>query len=89
MTYSVGSTILSDDYNVFATGASNGAPTNSANVNNLWGVGNGNYGFGQSTTLSAVASENTITATQWSKIGRSEHMTDESVCFMYPGLDPV
>ena len=68
MTYSVGSTILSDDYNVFATGASNGAPTNSANVNNLWGAGNGNYGFGQSTTLSAVASGNTITATQWSTL---------------------
>ena len=54
MTYSSGGTIQASDYNNFAT-----------QVNNIWGTGYGNVGYGQSTTLSAVSSQGTITATQW------------------------
>lgn len=68
MTYSVGSTILHDDYNIFATGAAGGGATNSGNVNNIWGVGNSQYGWGQSTTVGAVSAANSITATQWSTL---------------------
>ena len=57
MAYSTGSTILDDDYNGFAT-----------NVNTIWGAGSGSSGYGQATTVSAVAPGNTITATQWTTL---------------------
>lgn len=86
MTYSVASTILRDDYNIFATGAANGSATNSGNVNNLWGTGNGQYGWGQSTTISAVSAGNTITAAQWSTLSSRinsirSHQTGTGVTF--------
>ena len=68
MTYAVGSTILHDDYNTFATGAATGAATDSGNVNNLWGAGNNQYGFGQSGTINSVLAADVITATQWSTL---------------------
>lgn len=65
MTYSSGGLIQALDYNTFAQGGAS-VNHNTANVNTIWGVGNGNKGYGQSTTLSAVAAGNTVTATQWS-----------------------
>lgn len=87
MTYSVGSTILHDDFNIFATGSAGGTATNSGNVNNIWGVGNGNVGWGQSTTVGAVSSSNSITATQWSTLTSRinsirAHQTGTGVSFL-------
>lgn len=69
MTYSTGSVILDDDYNIFATGNAAGTGDNNvANVNTVWGTGNGDKGYGQTTlpVLSAVTAGQTVTATQWS-----------------------
>ena len=69
MAYSLGSVILDDDYNIFATGNAAGTGDNSvANVNTVWGVGTGDKGYGQTTlpVLSAVTAGQTVTATQWS-----------------------
>lgn len=69
MTYSSGQTVLQDEYNILATGNAAGTGDNSvANVNTIWGVGAGDKGYGQSTTLSAVASGGSVTATQWSTL---------------------
>jgi hypothetical protein len=57
MSYSSGGLIEATDYNGFA-----------ASVNALWGVGTGQRGYGQSTTLSTVAATNTVTATQWATL---------------------
>ena len=65
MAYTSGDLILDDHYNTFATGAADGTATDSANVNNVWGVGSGDRGYGQSTTLSAVSAGTAVTATQW------------------------
>lgn len=66
MTYSTGSLILRDDYNIFAVGNADGTSNHSINnINTLWGVGTGDKGYGQSTVLASVASGNTVTATQW------------------------
>ena len=86
MTYSVGSTILRDDYNIFATGAANGSATNSGNVNNLWGTGNSQYGWGQSTTINSVSAGGQITASQWSTLTSRinsirSHQTGSGVTF--------
>jgi hypothetical protein len=71
MTYSTGSVILDDDYNIFATGNASGTGDNNvANVNTVWGVGNGDKGYGQTAlpVLSAVTAGQTVTATQWSSM---------------------
>ena len=86
MTYSVASTILHDDYNIFATGDAGGSATNSGNVNNLWGTGNGQYGWGQSTTITAVSAAGSITAAQWSALSSRinsirSHQTGSAVTF--------
>ena len=65
MAYTSGDLILDDHYNTFATGSAAGTATDSANVNNVWGVGSGDRGYGQSTTLSAVSAGTAVTATQW------------------------
>lgn len=62
MTYSVGGLIEATDYNGFA------ANTVSGNVNAIWGAGAGNYGYGQSTTLSTVSVGGTVTATSWADL---------------------
>jgi hypothetical protein len=66
MAYQTGDTILDDEYNVFATGLIGGGSTDSANINNVWGIGQADRGYGQATTLSAVTAGATVTATQWS-----------------------
>ena len=53
MAYSVGSTILDDDYNIFATGNAAGSGDNSVNnINSILGTGTGDKGYGQTNTLS-------------------------------------
>lgn len=68
MTYAQGSQIAALDYNTFAQG---GASVNHAvaNINTVWGVGQGNKGYGQATVLTPVATgTDTVTATQWSTL---------------------
>jgi len=62
MTYSVGGLIQATDYNGFAS------TTAGANVNNLWGTGSTDTGYGQSTTLATVSAGGTVTATQWASL---------------------
>jgi hypothetical protein len=62
MTYSVGGLIQAVDYNGFAS------TTSGANVNNLWGTGSTDTGYGQSTTLATVSAGGTVTATQWASL---------------------
>ena len=64
MTYTTGGLIQALDYNTFAQGGAS-ANHSVANINTIWGTGNGNKGYGQSSTLSPVAATNTVTATQW------------------------
>jgi hypothetical protein len=62
MTYSLGGLIQATDYNGFAS------TTSGANVNNVWGVGATDSGYGQSTTLATVSAGGTVTATQWASL---------------------
>jgi hypothetical protein len=65
MAYGSGNQIIALDYNTFAQG---GASVNHAvaNINTIWGTGQGDKGYGQSTVLSTVAGgTDTVTATQW------------------------
>ena len=69
MTYSTGSLIIDDDYNIFATGNASGTGDNNvANLNTVWGTGTGDKGWGQSSPISAVSAGSTITATQWTTL---------------------
>lgn len=69
MTYTVGSTIVDDDYNIFATGNAAGTGDNSVNnVNTILGTGTGDKGYGQSTTLAAVSAGATVQATSWANL---------------------
>lgn len=61
MTYSQGGLIQATDYNGFV-GTSPSSTSNQ--INTVWAVGNGQYGYGQ-TSLSQVSSAGTITAAQW------------------------
>ena len=49
MAYVTGDTILDDHYNGFAN---DNSPNN---INKIWGTGNGNYGYGQTNTVSTVS----------------------------------
>lgn len=62
MTYSQGGLIQAADYNGFANDSAN-------NLGNIWGVGTGDKGWGQSTTnLANVAVGATVTALQWATL---------------------
>lgn len=68
MAYGSGNQIIALDYNTFAQG---GASVNHgiANINTIWGVGQGDKGYGQSTTLTpVVGGTDTVTATQWASM---------------------
>jgi hypothetical protein len=71
MAYSLGSVILADDYNIFAQGGAASPNNNVANINTVWGIGNNDKGYGQ-TTLPIVptvaAGTNVVTATQWTTL---------------------
>jgi hypothetical protein len=62
MTYSSGGLIQATDYNGFAS------TTAGANVDDIWGTGATDKGYGQSTTLGTVAAGATVTATQWADL---------------------
>lgn len=57
MTYAQGGKIQASDYNSFVS-----------SVNAIWGTGTGSTGYGQSSTLSTVATSDTVTATQWATL---------------------
>lgn len=61
MTYSSGGLIQATDYNGFVS------TTSGANVNDLWGTGSGDKGWGQS-SLATVSAAGTVTATQWASL---------------------
>jgi len=61
MTYSQGSLIVAADYNGFVS------DTAGANINDIWGAGSGDKGWGQ-TAISTVSATNTVTATQWASL---------------------
>jgi hypothetical protein len=61
MTYSTGGLIQATDFNGFAS------TTVNANVNDLWGAGSGDKGWGQ-TALSTVSASGTVTATNWASL---------------------
>ena len=61
MTYTSGGLIQATDYNGFVS------TTSGANVNNVWGTGSTDAGWGQP-ALSTVSATNTITATQWATL---------------------
>jgi len=67
MTYSVGGLIQAVDYNTFAQGGAS-VDNNVANINTIWGVGTGDKGWGQSTTITPVSAAATVTATQWATL---------------------
>ena len=67
MAYTTGGTIQALDYNLLAWGGNtqvyNATPDNLAEI---WGVGNGQNGYGQDTSLiSVVTAAGTVSATQW------------------------
>ena len=59
MAYSSGGLIEATDYNNLINGSNQ--------LNTVWNVGTGSAGYGQ-TAVSAVASTNTVTATQWASL---------------------
>lgn len=61
MAYSAGGLIEATDYNGFVSS------TSGANVNNVWGAGSADSGWGQ-TALSTVSAAGTVTATQWASL---------------------
>jgi len=62
MAYQTGDTILDDHYNGFAN---DNTPNN---INKIWGTGSGDYGYGQSNTISTVSAGSTVTAAQWNTL---------------------
>lgn len=61
MTYTSGGLIQATDYNGFVSTNSN------ANVNDIWGTGSGDKGWGQS-ALATVSTGGIVTATQWASL---------------------
>jgi hypothetical protein len=57
MTYASGGLIQASDFN-----------TRVASVNQLWGTGSGNYGYGQSTTVATNSSGSVVPATDWATL---------------------
>lgn len=62
MAYQTGDTILDDHYNGFSN---DNSPNN---INKIWGTGSGDYGYGQTNTISTVSAGATVTATQWNTV---------------------
>ena len=61
MTYSTGNTIVATDYNGFVS------TTVGANINDVWGTGSADKGWGQ-TAIGTVSAAGTVTATQWATL---------------------
>lgn len=68
MSYAAGGTIQANDYNNLAWGGNSSNVYNSTitNTAQVWGVGFGYRGYGQTTSqIAAVSTGNDVTATQW------------------------
>jgi hypothetical protein len=84
MTYTAGSPIVATDYNGFAQN------TSGANVNDIWGTGSGDKGWGQPTTLSTVSTSATVTATQWASLNnRISSMANQTNTSITSRTNPV
>ena len=69
MTYSAGSVIVDDDYNIFATGNAAGTGDASvANINTILGEGDNERGYGQTGGLTAVTAGSLVQATEWASL---------------------
>lgn len=66
MTYSSGGLIQATDYNGFV-GPTGSGGTAGANLNDIWGVGSGDKGWGQ-TAVSNVSAPGTVSATNWASL---------------------
>lgn len=66
MTYSSGGLIQATDYNGFVGPTASGG-TSGANLNDIWGVGSGDKGWGQ-TAVTNVSTAGTVSATQWASL---------------------
>jgi len=66
MTYSSGALIQAADYNGFVGPTANGG-TAGANLNDIWGVGATDKGWGQ-TAVTNVSAAGTVSATQWASL---------------------
>lgn len=66
MTYSAGGLIQATDYNGFVGPTASGG-TAGANINDIWGTGSGDKGYGQS-AVATVSTSGTVTATQWASL---------------------
>ena len=62
MTYTSGSQIVATDYNGFAANTADG------NVNDIYGTGSADKGYGQAGTIATVSAAATISATQWATL---------------------
>ena len=67
MTYSAGSTILAADFNGFAGPTASGG-TADANLNDIWGVGSGDKGWGQTAVANPSAPSVVTAANQWTSL---------------------
>jgi len=56
---------LWDEYNIYATGSATGVLTIGANVNSIWGVGQGDTGYGQSGLLTVKETDVDPTEAEW------------------------
>jgi len=69
MDYTSGYVILDDHYNIFVQGGAAAVDHGTANLNTMWGAGNGtDKGWGQTGNLSTVSAGSTISATQWASL---------------------
>jgi len=69
MAYSTGSTILDDDYNIFATGNAAGTGDASvANINTILGDGDNERGYGQTGGVAPVTAGGTVVASEWANL---------------------
>lgn len=66
----IGDKILAENYNIFVAGSGAfGAISHAvANINTVWGEGNGDKGYGQSTTLTQAPAASVVSATQWASM---------------------
>ena len=66
MAYASGNIVLDDHFNTFVTGSASGTPNHAVkNINSMWGVGQGDKGYGQNSTIPYVSAGNTVTAAEW------------------------
>ena len=65
MSYSQGGLIQATDYNNFV-GTSPSSTSNQ--INTIWAIGNGQYGYGQTALSTVSAGSSTVTAAQWASV---------------------